>query len=313
MKEIIIGKNEANQRLDKLIIKYIPLAGKGFIYKMMRKKNITLNDKKCEGKEILNQGDVVKLWLSDDTIGKFSKADSDTYNKLKKDYSISVPVIYEDDDIVIFNKPAGLLSQKSCDEDISVNDILIRYLLKSEQISVKQLKTFRPSICNRLDRNTSGIIICGKSLYGLQNMAKMLKERTVHKDYIAVVEGEIRDAGTLKGYITKNESINKVGLSDHGDYIETVFKPVSTDGNISVIMVRLITGKTHQIRLHMASTGHPLLGDMKYGNGKQASRQMLHAYRITFPDGKCYTADIPEDMKWVHGNPGAFEDLPSRI
>ena len=313
MKEIIVGRNEANQRLDKLIIKYLPAAGKGFIYKMIRKKNISLNDKKCEGNEILAAGDSVKLWLSDETIDKFKGYISDEQTDTKTRINVSLPIIYEDDDIVIYNKPAGILSQKKDKKDVSVNEILIQYLLDSGQITYKQLETFRPSICNRLDRNTSGIIICGKSLTGLQEMAQMLKDRTVHKDYIAVVEGEIRSAGTLKGYITKDVINNVVKITDKGDYIETEYKPICTDGNISVIMVRLITGKTHQIRLHMASAGHPLLGDYKYGNGNKASRQMLHAYRVTLPDGRYYTADIPEDMKWVHGNPGAFEDLPSKI
>ena len=312
MKELTVGKNEANQRLDKLIIKFLPDAGKGFIFKMIRKKNITLNGHRCEGNELLNEGDIIVLWLSDETIDKF-KGHSRVISAGRNRINHKLKPVYEDDDIVIFNKPAGLLSQKASDKDISVNDILVAYLLDTDQIDAEQLKTCRPSICNRLDRNTSGLIICGKSLRGLQNMSEMLKERTVHKDYIAVVEGVVREAGVLKGHLKKDHDSNMVVLDNDGDYIETEFRPVSCDGEHSVIMVRLITGKTHQIRLHMASTGHPLLGDKKYGHGTGASRQMLHAYRITFPDGRSYTADIPEDMRWVHGNPGAFEDLPLRI
>lgn len=306
LRSIAVGKNEANQRLDKLLIKYMPNATKGFIYKMIRKKNITLNDKKCEGNELLAEGDLVKLWLSDDTIDKFS-------GESVKRTGVILQPIYEDDDIVIFNKPAGLLSQKANPEDISVNEIFVSYLLNTGSISENDLKTFKPSICNRLDRNTSGLIVCGKSLKGLQEMAETLKERTAHKDYIAFVEGEVREGNSLKGYLSRNEYDNKVSLGDEGDYIETEFKPLWSDGKKSILMVRLITGKTHQIRAHLASIGHPIIGDMKYGTGKGAKRQLLHAYRLTLPSGKLFQAELPEDMKWELGNLEAFEDLPSRI
>lgn len=307
MKEILIGKNESNQRLDKLLFKYLPNAGKGFLYKMIRKKNITLNGKKCEGKEILNEGDSISLWLSDETIERFSA----NHNIVETEIKL-VP-IYEDDDILIYNKPAGLLSQRASSSDISVNDILLSYLVRSGQISNDQLKTFRPSICNRLDRNTSGIIVCGKSLNGLQEMAKALKDRSVHKDYIAFVEGEVRTSDRLTGFISKDRTDNSVSSDAEGEYIETEYKPLWTDGVRSILMVRLITGKTHQIRFHLSSIGHPIIGDKKYGTGKGAKRQLLHAYRLTFPDGKVITAELPEDMKWEHGNPEDFEDLPSKI
>lgn len=307
MKEILVGKNESDQRMDKLLLKYLPNAGKGFLYKMMRKKNITLNDKKCEGNEILNNGDIIKIWMSDETIEKFSGKHHITKTEIKLD------PIYENEDIVIYNKPAGLLSQKSSIKDISVNDIFINYLIESGQLTEEELKTFRPSICNRLDRNTSGIIVCGKTLKGLHNMAELLKDRSVHKDYIAFVEGEVRTGERLTGNISKNKTDNIVSSNDSGDYIETEYKPLWTDGKKSVLIVRLITGKTHQIRFHLASAGHPIIGDVKYGSGRGAKRQLLHAYRLTFPDGKVITAALPEDMKWELGNPGAFEDLPSRI
>ena len=307
MKELVVKKNEANQRLDKLLIKLLPGAPKSFIYKMIRKKNITLNDRKCEGKEIIQLGDSVKLWFSDETFSKFS----DTVNI--PSVKTIINVIYEDNDIIIYNKPAGMLSQKSKPSDISVNDILISSLLEKGELSKEDLLTFKPSICNRLDRNTSGIIICGKTLKGLQDMSLMLKERSLHKDYIAVVEGEVRSGGYLKGCTTKDSQSNKVILTDKGDCIETEYKPVWTDGVISVLMVRLITGKTHQIRLHLSSIGHPILGDIKYGSGKGYKRQLLHAYRVTFPDGRKFTAELPEDMKWVLGKPEDFEDLPLKI
>lgn len=307
MKELVVGKNEANQRIDKLLFKYLPDAGKGFLYKMMRKKNITLNDSKCEGKEILSEGDIVKIWFSDDTIASFQSSRS--IDKVK----VSLKPVYEDEDIVIFNKPAGMLSQKASNDDVSVNEILINYLKETGQLSEEQLLTFKPGICNRLDRNTSGLIVCGKSLAGLQKMAEYLKDRTAHKDYIAAVKGEVRTGGSLKGFLSKDNKTNTVSIGEAGDYIETEYKPLWTDGKRTFLMVRLITGKTHQIRAHLASAGHPIIGDMKYGDGRGAKRQLLHAYRLTLPDGRIFTAEPPEDMKWELGNPEAFEDLPSRI
>lgn len=310
MKEIKIGVNEANQRLDKLIHKYLRNAGTGFIYKMIRKKNITLNDKRCEGNEILNEGDIVKLWLSDDTIEKFrmsesAKSESNDSGlhadqnrgagKLRDDphrLAAEMKVVYEDEDIIVFNKPAGLLSQKAIPSDISVNDVLLSMYPPTE--------TFTPSICNRLDRNTSGLIICGKSLRGLQDSSEMLRNRKAHKDYIAVVEGVLSQGSEIKTEVEGKELHSEV-------------RPISIDGNHTYVMVRLYTGKTHQIRIHLSGIGFPILGDRKYGNGKGAKRQLLHAFRLTMPDGKVIEAPIPEDFKWELGKPGAFEDLPSKF
>ena len=166
MREIHVGKNESNQRADKLLKKLLPQAGSGFIYKMLRKKNITLNDKKCAGGELLKEGDVIKLWLAEDTINKFST------EQQRPKCNVKLKPVYEDEDIIIFNKPAGLLSQKAREDDESVNDALIDYLFTTGQLTLEDMATFKPSICNRLDRNTSGLVICGKSLYGLQTIAK---------------------------------------------------------------------------------------------------------------------------------------------
>jgi len=300
LREFIVGTNEAGQRFDKLLIKLLPDSGKSFIYKMLRKKNITLNDKKADGSEKTVKGDVVKLWLSDDTINKFSVSNSshpanDIYNASKYDdfpqFDIS-RIVYEDEDILIYDKPAGLLSQKAKSDDISVNDMLLSYTGWTE--------TFKPSICNRLDRNTSGLIICGKSMKGLQDMAIALKDRTAHKDYLAKVKGCLCEGGVIKTEIDEKQL--------HSDV-----KPLFYDGSDTFVMVRLHTGKTHQIRMHLSGIGHPIVGDRKYGDGKGAKRQLLHAFRLTLADGRCFEARIPEDFKWEPGKLGDFEDQPWRI
>ncbi len=181
MQSLIVSKNEAGQRLDKLLSKYLNLAEKSFFYKMMRKKNITLNGRKCEGSEKLVEGDEIKLFLSDETIEKFSQI------KLQKVKKVSLNIIYEDDHILLVNKPAGMLSQKAKEADESLVEYMIDYLVSSGQLSTEQLRSFRPSVCNRLDRNTSGLVVGGKSLAGLQLMSASFKDRSIHKYYQCVV------------------------------------------------------------------------------------------------------------------------------
>lgn len=289
MKEIKITSNEAGQRLDKLLKKYLNQAPSSFIYKMLRKKNIVLNEKKVTGNEILTQGDTVKLFLADDTIEKFSKR-----NEVHT--GVSLDVLYEDENILVINKPVGMLSQKAETNDISLVEHMISYLIESKQLTSEDLKTFRPSICNRLDRNTSGLVVAGKSLYGLQRMGELFKHRSLKKFYRCLVVGEVKDCQFIKGYLTKNEITNKVCIlakeSKDSQPIETEYKPIWTNGAVTLLEVHLITGRTHQIRAHLASQNHPIIGDYKYGNRQmnekfkqkyQLTSQLLHAYRLEFP------------------------------
>ena len=201
MQEITIGKNEAGQRLDKFLAKYMNLAPKSFFYKMMRKKNITLNGKKCEGAEKLAEGDIVKLFLSDETIAGFTEVKVQKIQNTKKQ---KLDVIYEDDHIVLINKPSGMLSQKAKESDVSLVEYLIDYLLDSGAITEESMRSFRPSICNRLDRNTSGIVACGKSLAGLQMLSEVFRDRSIHKYYQCIVKGEMKDSRTIDGWLLKD-------------------------------------------------------------------------------------------------------------
>ena len=171
MKSITVNKNEAGQRLDKLLGKYLNLAGKGFLYKMMRKKNIVLNGKKCDGSEKLAEGDEIKLFLADETIEKFSEV------KIQKVKKTKLHIIYEDEHVLLINKPSGMLSQKAKEQDESLVEYLIDYLLDSGKLTKEDLRSFRPSVCNRLDRNTSGLVAAGCSLAGLQKLSAMLSLR----------------------------------------------------------------------------------------------------------------------------------------
>lgn len=326
MKQFTIDSNEAGQRFDKYLKKLLGSAPGSFVYKMLRKKNITLNGKKADGTEKLASGDLVKLFLSDETFEKFSGAEqaNTEYMKLKCIDSGKLHVLYEDDDIIMINKPSGMLSQKASPQDISANEYILSYLIRKGELTEEQLKTFKPSVCNRLDRNTSGILIAGKSLKGLQFMAEALKKRTIQKYYRCIVKGELKKNMYLKGYLFKDEKHNKVTVVTQipketaGDYvpIETEYHPIAAAGGFTELEVHLITGRSHQIRAHLASVGCPVIGDVKYGDAKINERfrkdvsvhsQLLHAYRIVFEDGREVTAPSGMEFEraWTYIQNGA--------
>lgn len=316
MQELHVTANEAGQRLDKLLAKFLNQAPKSFLYKMMRKKNIVLNGKKCTGNEKLKQGDSIKLFFSDETIEKFSAG---TYVTPKKEKINMLPIIYEDEQILLMNKPVGILSQKAKDSDVSAVEILINYLMETDQLSKEQFRTFHPSICNRLDRNTSGILVAGKTLPALQEMNRFFKERTIAKYYRCLVKGRvIKNEDYIKGYLVKDQKTNKVSITKQetgeGILIETEYCVIQSNDEVSLLEVHLITGKTHQIRAHLASIGHPIIGDYKYGD-KQINEmyrqayglksQLLHAYRLEMPSSDGSLAYL-NDKKFVAKLPDQF-------
>ncbi len=327
MEQFTVGKNEDGKRIDAIIMKLLPGAGKGFIYKMLRKKNIVVNDKKTDGNARVSSGDVIKMYLSDETITGFGGVVSREENKEENPEELSEFrnwIIYEDEDIMLVNKPAGLLSQKAANDDISVNELIIEYLLSEGKIEQRGLRTFRPSVCNRLDRNTSGIICAGVSLKGSRELTRLIRDRKADKYYMCIVCGELSDddAGRggsvfLRSYLSKDEKSNKVRVSNkefQGSVpVEIEYRPVESRNGYSLLEVKLITGKSHQIRAQLAAAGYPLAGDAKYGDKTSneslrrqygVKRQLLTAYRFSFPHdtdlenvrGKTFMADLPDDF-----------------
>lgn len=322
MKIIIVRENEAGQRMDKLLLKYLNKAPSSFIFKMLRKKNIVLNGKKAEGREQLKPGDEIKIFLSDETYEKFSEDKHlPTINK-----AFSLDIVYEDDNLLLINKPAGVLSQKAEPSDISINEYCLNYLAKRNLVTEESLKSFTPAVCNRLDRNTSGLIICAKTLQGAQQFSQALKDRTMHKYYQCLVAADIEETQHLKGYLHKNEKTNKVSIHTEKPLnqietveIETRYVPLAHYGKMTLLEVELITGKPHQIRAHLASVKAPIIGDHKYGDSKLnayykehfgVKAHLLHAYKLEMPEfegplanlsGMTFTIELPQIFKTIIG------------
>ncbi|MCR5846759.1 MAG: RluA family pseudouridine synthase [Lachnospiraceae bacterium] len=297
MKEFIINKTNENQRLDKYLKRIMPSASNAFIYKMLRKKNIELNSKRAKGDEILKSNDSVKLFFSDETFekmtGSYKNVEIVEFEEAFKSIK-GVSVVFEHEDFMILYKPENVLTQKENNDTLSLNEWGIGYLLSTGVTDTESLREFKPSVLNRLDRNTKGLVIFGKTLKGSQRLSEMIKKRQMKKYYFAKTEPGCDLNGIYKAYLSKNNKTNKVSIYTNIDDIPegvkyspiiTGIKVLRSDTECSLLEIDLITGKSHQIRSHLSSLGFPLLGDAKY-NGrtdKTNKYQSLCAYKIVFP------------------------------
>jgi len=289
LRELRVGINDHDQRIDRFLGKYLNKAPNTFIFKMLRKKNIKLNGKRADPKDKIYEGDIINLYLADETIDKFREVD-------RVESDLIPNIVYEDDNIILINKEVGVLSH-AANQDYGNNivDSMVSYLYKKGDYNPRLEKTFTPSICNRLDRNTSGMIIGGKTYLALRAMNDGIKEARVHRYYRTIVKGKLDKNGTIEGYLTKDGDLNKVEITsrekEESKKIITRIRTIRSSEEYSLVEIELITGRTHQIRAHLSFIGHPVIGDLKYGDkgtnkyfkdNYRLNSQLLHSYKVGF-------------------------------
>lgn len=295
MRDLQAGVNDAGQRLDKFMGKLFPTMPQSLLYKYLRQKCVKVNGKHQKAEYKIQSGDVLRFYISDEFFGDCREEKIDKLDKIKPSFT----VIYEDKNILIVDKPLGLLCQSDDKESFNTLDNHIRAYLKSKgEYSPEKENSFAPSLCNRIDKNTQGLVIAAKNAEALRIMNEKIKAREIDKRYLCLVFGVPKPAeGVFTAYLYKDNKTNTVTVSEkskpYNKDIKTGYKTLRTNGKISLLEVTLFTGRTHQIRAHMAYLGYPLLGDGKYGSaaknkeffkGKKFSfeYQALCSYKLTF-------------------------------
>lgn len=315
MQILKIAKNDAGQRLDKFLKKALPNLPASMLYKSVRTKKIKVNRKRCEINTILSEGDEIELFLKDEFFEK--KAQEEAFRVLTP----HIQVVYEDDNLLLVNKRAGILVHSDDKEDTNTLISHIKaYLYRKGEYDPDREQSFAPSLCNRIDRNTAGIVIAAKNAETLRLLNEVIKNRTIDKRYLAACHGVLeKKEATLSGYLVKDHKNNLVtvytkkpsGILSHEiKEILTKYRVLAEKNGNSLVEVELLTGRTHQIRAHFSSIGHPLVGDGKYGVNK-ADRAMgykfqaLCSYRLTFT--------FPEDSHLSYLNGKRFSLDPESI
>ena len=316
MIKLIITENEGNQRLDRFLKKYFENAPLSLIFKMIR-KDIKVNGKRSKEEIIIKAGDEIGIYLSDEDIEDFQRKKPRA--KAKRQFNIA----FEDDNIIVVEKPFGLLTHGDANEKKNhLANQVCGYLAEKGDYNPRKERIFSPAPVNRLDRNTTGLVIFGKNSTSLQTLNEMIRDKNrINKYYLTIVKGEINKPLLLKDKMEKDCSTNKVSVlpmdSEEGKIMETIVTPIKSANGYSLVEVKIITGRTHQIRAHLAKSGHPVIGDVKYGdktvNKKMLkefnlSTQLLHAYKLEFKEcigelkyleGKIIISELPEDFEII--------------
>lgn len=286
MIKIELTAQEAPQRVDRFLLKYLNQATKTVVFRLIRKNIVRVNGKRIKENHKLQIGDVLALYLSDDSFRELRKEP-----KRVSPQKANLDIVHEDDEILIVNKPTGLLTHPDAMEYKNTLATRVQHYL-----SHLSGKTFTPAPIQRLDKNTSGLVLFAKTYSSLQHYNMLMRERKLGKRYLTIVEGVVSKAGTVQGYLTKDEKRNKVQLSSvetpGSKKVHTDFKPLEIKANHTLLEIDLKTGRSHQIRISLASIGHPILGDKKYGGKpyKNIYYQLLHAYKLIMPNGDTYEA-----------------------
>ena len=288
MQILIVKKNDAGQRLDKFLTKAVSGLPASLMYKYIRTKKIKVNRKRCEQKYILQEGDEIQLFIRDEFFSSPEKDDGALSRITPK-----LDIVYEDENIILCNKRPGVLVHE--DDSAKDNTLIMHikaYLYQKGEFDPEDEQSFAPALCNRIDRNTGGIVIAAKTAEALRVMNEKIKNDEIRKFYLCAVHGKMpKRSDTLTGYLKKNSATNLVTISDKAKEgyknIITKYKVISENRENSLLEVELVTGRTHQIRAHMSHIGHPLLGDGKYGINRADKSdgykyQALYSYRLIF-------------------------------
>lgn len=309
MKKIIITNKESNQRVDKYVKKYLNLAPLSFIYKLFRKKDVKINGHWVKESYILNEGEELSIYVTDSQIEEFSK------EKEIEKVNLNHEIIYEDENIIIINKPRGLLVHgDESEKKLTLANEVINYLYFKGEYDPKETKAFTPAPAHRLDRNTSGLVVFAKNLVSLQELETLFKEKNdIKKEYKALVVGNLDSLREIDAPLLKDVSTGLVRISKLGKTAKSIVKSIKRYGNYTLVNVEILTGRTHQIRVHLASISHPVVGDSKYGDfkvNKQVKElygfenQFLTAYKLTFKNlkghlsylsGKSFECSLPKE------------------
>lgn len=315
MISVEIGKNEQNQRLDKFLRKYLENAPLSYIYKAIR-KDVKVNGKRAKEDTMLQLGDVISLYMKEEDVARFRR--SERARTARRQFRVA----YEDENILAVEKPSGLLTHgDSTEKKHHLANQVTDYLIEKGDYSPRLEMTFAPAPVNRLDRNTTGLVLFGKTAAALQELNRLIREKNkISKYYLTIVSGSMKEELHLCGSMVKDSDSNRVTVlpaGSQGREMETIARPVASAGGYTLTEVELVTGRTHQIRAHLADAGYPVIGDTKYGkpqvNDKVRRRfglnaQLLHAYRLCFEvdegplsylDGLVITAGLPENFERI--------------